>query len=95
MKTKKHRKATEDALEELHRELAIALKDGVESIKRGIAGGEEIKGAAALLNVARQFLKDNGIENLPTPGDATKDLLDSLPFETEEDPAPQPGARRH
>lgn len=77
------KKATEEALEALHKALAETLAVGVKDIKRAMADPEagEIKGAAALLNVARQYLKDNGIESLPTAGSPTKSLLDEMPFE--------------
>ena len=37
------------------------------------------------LNVARQFLKDNGIEAIPTDNSPLKSLVDELPFNTEEE----------
>ena len=40
---------------------------------------------ASDLNVARQFLKDNGIEAIPTDNSPLKSLVDELPFNTEED----------
>ena len=33
------------------------------------------------LNVARQFLRDNGIDAVPTDGSPLKTLVDELPFE--------------
>ena len=33
------------------------------------------------LNVARQFLRDNGIDAVPTDGSPLKKLIDELPFE--------------
>ncbi len=33
------------------------------------------------LNVARQFLRDNGIDAVPTDGSPLKKLVDELPFE--------------
>ena len=33
------------------------------------------------LNVARQFLRDNGIDAVPTEGSTLKRLVDELPFE--------------
>jgi hypothetical protein len=44
----------------------------------------DTKGLAAILNVARQFVKDNGIEALPTPGGAMGSLaqkLSEFPFD--------------
>ena len=32
------------------------------------------------LNVARQFLKDNGVEGLPVDNSPFKELVDELPF---------------
>lgn len=86
-------KASEEALEALHNALAETLAAGVKDIKRAIGNpaAGEIKGAAALLNVARQFLKDNGVESLPNPGSPTKSLLDEMPFEVhEESPGTHP-----
>ena len=40
---------------------------------------------ASDLNVARQFLKDNGIEAIPVDNSPLKALVDELPFDTEED----------
>ena len=40
---------------------------------------------ASDLNVARQFLKDNGIEAIPSDNSPLKSLVDELPFNTEED----------
>ena len=40
---------------------------------------------ASDLNVARQFLKDNGIEALPVDNSPLKALVDELPFDNEED----------
>ena len=40
---------------------------------------------ASDLNVARQFLKDNGIEAIPIDNSPLKSLVDELPFNTEED----------
>ena len=37
------------------------------------------------LNVARQFLKDNGIEAIPTDNSPLKSLVDELPFNSEEE----------
>ena len=46
---------------------------------------QEGEATPALLNVARQFLRDNGIESLALPGSPLGDLLSQLPtFEIEE-----------
>jgi hypothetical protein len=60
-------------LDSLHTELAQELLDKVRS-------GEA---KASELNVARQFLKDNGIEGLPVDNSPFKELVDELPFDEE------------
>ena len=62
-------------LKELHDVLTQQLLDRVKS--------EDAK--ASDLNVARQFLKDNGIEALPVDNSPLKSLVDELPFDTEDD----------
>ena len=37
------------------------------------------------MNVARQFLKDNGIEGLPVNNSPLKALVDELPFDNDEE----------
>ena len=84
MKPPKHTPATQAVLNDLHRELAVTLKSQVDLLNRAAAADLEIKGAAATLNVVRQFLKDNGIESIPQPGDESDELLkalDDLPFQ--------------
>ncbi|MBN9564880.1 MAG: hypothetical protein J0G29_02110 [Alphaproteobacteria bacterium] len=55
-------------LEKLHEQLTLVL---LERIKEGDS-------TPALLSVARQFLKDNGIESLPTPGSHMSALFDNI-----------------
>jgi hypothetical protein len=69
-----NKKATQDALETLHAQLAKKLQEKIES-------GEC---TAADLAVARQFLKDNGIESLPTSGNPLGKLAAQLPFPSAE-----------
>jgi len=64
-----------DKLKELHDVLTQQLLDRVKS--------EDAK--ASDLNVARQFLKDNGIEALPVDNSPLKSLVDELPFSSEEE----------
>ena len=64
-----------DKLKELHDVLTQQLLDRVKS--------ENAK--ASDLNVARQFLKDNGIEALPVDNSPLKSLVDELPFSSEEE----------
>ena len=58
-------------LKELHEVLAEKL---LEKVKSSDATASE-------LNVARQFLRDNGIDAVPTEGSPLKKLIDELPFE--------------
>ena len=62
-------------LEELHTVLA-------QELLRRIQGGGE---SPALLNVARQFLRDNGIESLPVADSALSELVKSMPLLEEEE----------
>jgi hypothetical protein len=69
-------KASTKALDALHCQLASVLKSSIE----GYVGAEDTKGLASILNVARQFLKDNDIAGLAAEGSAIKSLAESLPF---------------
>ena len=68
-------KDNKKALESLHTALVQELLD---RIRTGDAKPSD-------LNVARQFLKDNGIEAIPVDNSPLKALVDELPFDTEED----------
>ena len=68
-------KKLEKVLDELHTELAETL---LQKVRSGEAKASD-------LNVARQFLKDNGIEAIPTDNSPLKALVDELPFNTEEE----------
>lgn len=65
--------ASKDLLETLHNAVAQDLLDK-------ILGGDA---TAAELSAAIKFLKDNGIEAIPTEGTALGSLVDSLPFNVE------------
>ncbi|UYO52490.1 hypothetical protein [Rhodopseudomonas palustris] len=67
-------KATTAAMEALHGALALALANK-------IASGEA---TAADLAVARQFLKDNGIDAVPTDSNGLGKLAAQLPFATDD-----------
>lgn len=67
-------KATRDSLENLHGAIATALAD---KIRSGDA-------TAADLAVARQFLKDNGIDSIATPNNPLGHLAGQLPFSPED-----------
>ena len=61
---------TDKVLDDLHTELATTLLDKVRS---GTAKASD-------LNVARQFLKDNGIDCVPTENTNMSKLAEELPF---------------
>ena len=63
----------EETLSNLHRAVA-------EELLRRVMSGEA---NAAELNVARGFLKDNGIDGTPEQNDALGKLAESLPFKIE------------
>tara|TARA_B100001287_G_C22483603_1_gene435575 strand:- start:424 stop:657 length:234 start_codon:yes stop_codon:yes gene_type:complete len=65
----------DEKLKELHGVLANELLKRV----------KDPEAKASDLNVARQFLKDNGIEAIPVDNSPLKALVDELPFDTEED----------
>lgn len=67
-------KADNSTLDSLHGTLARVL---LEEIQRS---SPEDKGRAAILNVARQFLKDNGVEALPAASKPLQNLAQVLPF---------------
>ena len=75
----KNKTASNEALGELHNTLANTLTEALS------ARDENGKPIAALLNVARQFLKDNGIESTAPPGSPLGDLADMPVFEDEPD----------
>lgn len=79
---------SKEAMEALHVALATVLTDAVKNgVKEVTKDGEvvTVTAPAAVLNAARQFLKDNGIETVLTPGTPTADLAASLPFAGSED----------
>lgn len=65
--------APKELLENLHRAVAEDLLDKIKS-------GEA---TAAEISAAIKFLKDNGIEAIPSAGSPLGDLVDSLPFNVE------------
>ena len=67
-------KQREKLFDELHDELATTL---LNKIKSGEAKASD-------LNVARQFLRDNGIAGVPADNSPLKNLMDELPFTEEE-----------
>lgn len=71
--------ASKDSLNELHGLIAETLTGAIKSFK-GKTDPEELKGLAALANVAKSFLKDNGIEALPSASKPLQGLASVLPF---------------
>ena len=67
------KQSPQDILEALHSSLATELSQRIKS-------GEA---TAADLSVARQFLKDNGIDAFATNDSLLQQLVDSLPFDTD------------
>jgi len=61
-------------LKELHEVLATELLKRV----------KDPEAKSSDLNVARQFLKDNGIEAIPTDNSPLKSLVDELPFDAKD-----------
>lgn len=81
-------KATEKALSDLHAVLAETLG---KAIKADYFDGEGNKlpcAPAAILNVARQFLKDNGIDAVPKGGTPLGNLANLPVFGEDEGLAP-------
>ncbi len=70
----------EKDLEQLHSELTQKLLEKIRNPKV----------TASELNVARQFLIDNGCESIAVDNSPLKSLVDSLPFEDSETPLMKP-----
>ena len=62
---------SEKTLKQLHNELALKLLNKV----------RDPDATASEMNVARQFLKDNGIDSLPVDNSPLHKLMKELPFE--------------
>ena len=76
-------KADEKALGSLHGKLAEVLKDALSQDYMDPDTGAKLPPPAAILNVARQFLKDNKIEAIAAEGSPLADLADLPVFEDE------------
>ncbi len=72
----------------LARELTDQLKNGIKVINKETGEIETVSATPATMNVIRQFLRDNNIECLGTNNEDIKDLVDELPYETEESARP-------
>lgn len=85
-------KASSATLAELHsalaREMKRLLEDGQVVVDKDTGEALKVSPGASYLNVIRQFLKDNNIENLPGQGDTAelaKTAKACLPFPTDAD----------
>lgn len=75
-------KATHKQLGELHGELVKTLTKFVTKTYYDPESGEEMPPPPQILNIARQMLKDNGVEATITPGSPLAFLQKSvLPFD--------------
>lgn len=74
-------KADEQELGSLHGTLARVLKNELEKEYIDPDTGNKLPPPAAILNVARQFLKDNKIEAISSVGSPLHDLSDLPIFE--------------
>jgi hypothetical protein len=74
-------KADEQALGSLHGKLAEVLKDALSQDYTDPDTGVRLPPPAAILNVARQFLKDNKIEAVGAAGSPLGDLSDLPVFD--------------
>lgn len=74
-------KADEKALAGLHGKLAEVLKEALDQDYIDPDTGSKLPPPAAILNVARQFLKDNKIEAIAAEGSPLHSLADLPVFE--------------
>ena len=74
-------KADEKSLAGLHGKLAEVLKDALNQEYLDPDTGQKLPPPAAILNVARQFLKDNKIESIAAEGSPLHNLADLPVFE--------------
>lgn len=74
-------KADEKSLAGLHGKLAEVLKEALEQDYVDPDTGAKLPPPAAILNVARQFLKDNKIEAVSAVGSPLHNLADLPIFE--------------
>lgn len=76
-------KADEKSLAGLHGKLAEVLKEALDQDYTDPDTGLKLPPPAAILNVARQFLKDNKIEAIAAEGSPLHNLADLPVFEDE------------
>jgi len=66
------KRASVDTIGIIHGKLAKVFIEALDAIDPAE------KGAAAVLNVIRQFVKDNGVDALPAPGSPLGNLADKV-----------------
>ena len=76
-------KADEKSLSGLHGKLAEVLKEALNQEYLDPETGNKLPPPAAILNVARQFLKDNKIEAIAAAGSPLHSLADLPVFDDE------------
>jgi hypothetical protein len=81
-------KADEKALGSLHGKLADVLREALEQDYTDPDTGSKLPPPAAILNVARQFLKDNKIEAIAAQGSPLAGLADLPVFDEDENVVP-------
>lgn len=81
-------KADEKALGSLHGKLADVLREALEQPYSDPETGAKLPPPAAILNVARQFLKDNKIEAIAAEGSPLAGLADLPVFDEDENVVP-------
>lgn len=74
-----NKRATENALADLHAQFAKLLTERLKNGEGLDEEGNKIPVKPATLNVIRQFLKDNDITALPVEGSPLGDLHSELP----------------
>lgn len=82
-------KASEKALGDLHYKLAEILGTAIKAEYYDNEGNKLPSPPAAILNVARQFLKDNGIDSTPRQGTPLGNLANLPVFGDDEGLAPR------
>lgn len=75
--------ATKDQLNTLHALLAESFATAL-STKQVDENGNIVPPSSAMMNVIRQFLKDNNVEALDTPNSPLRKLVSTLPFPSED-----------
>jgi hypothetical protein len=81
-------KADEKALGSLHGKLADVLREALEQDYSDPETGAKLPPPAAILNVARAFLKDNKIEAIAVSGSPLAGLADLPVFDEDENVVP-------